>query len=182
MEEILKFVHDIVTAINTNKVKAGEEKIKYGVVVDFIKERYPDIEISKSPWKTPLEADIAAEILKEFVPVISDPDADLQEHLYMQFPHSGIFVMPVNLDGTSGRWVDVKTSKAATTDLADCRMLNPKNKLSDYAKWLKDNYKAKEIDYKGFKELGFRVIHGYRPTDDREPPVKLVEPSDINQE
>ena len=174
----MKKVHEIVKAINANRKKSGDlSTVKYEEVIEKIKALYPDIEIADStPWMSVVEDDVAKEIALEFAPLQDEPDCDLKEHLFVKFPYSGIFVLPVNLDGTPGRWVDVKTSKVGTTDLADVsKFLNLQvNKLSDYANWLHKTYKAKEISYQEFKELGFRGVQGYRPTDNREPPMNTA--------
>lgn len=180
----MKKIHEIVTAINENRKSQGNsEKVTYTIIVNHIKQKYPDVPVvEETPWMTGVEDNISIEVLNTFV-TVEEPNNDLQPHLFIAFPHSGVFVMPVNLDGTSCRWINIYTSKVGTTDLFDCLRDLPEGcDLNKYADWLNNRYSARKITYEEFKGYAMRGIQGFRPLDNKELPMDLVKPADLKKE
>ena len=170
-----KKISDLLSAINYHEGTSLDKD----ELIAYILKNYPKAKISETrPWLSYVSNEIAREILSHFTN-ITEPFMDLQEHLFLKFPHNGRFVMPSDVINERGEWFDVITSIFGTTDLC-----NYKNKmlsecsLRDYADYLIKRHKAKEITFEEFKQIG---LGGEIAVDKRESPIPLFKREDIRR-
>jgi len=176
-------IHEIVKSINIYREQKGEKAASKEEVVNYIKEKYLGIKLSKeTPWMNSVKETIKTEVLKAFG-VSEKINQNAIKHLFMVFPHSGIFVVPVDLKDSTGGLVRIKTSLYGTTDLSDCAKSLTKASLKDYAEWLEKAYGAKEISFEKFKDYGLQGIAGIKRTGDgKETPNLVDERTDLKKE
>jgi len=176
-------IHKIVSSINIYKEQKGEDPIEKEDVIEYIGKNYPEVELSdKTPWMTSVTEKIKTEVLEAFG-IKEKINQNAVKHLFMAFPHAGIFVLPIDLENNTKGLVHVRTSPYGTTDLSDCANALTKGKLEDYAEWLEKNYGAKQITFEEFKNYGLEGMIGIRRTGDgKETPNTVNEKTDFKKE